>query len=194
MSQTASNQSSDTLLLQQVEQGSAKAFDALFEKYWQQAYSDAYKRLKNHDDAKDIAQEIFTHIWINRETVHIENLPAYLNVATRNKVIKIISKQKITHPFFDILENISKGSFPADSTLLWKEFSKSYEALLQTLPPKRQEIFRLRYHEDLRTKDIAERLGITGKTVQNQLGKAVESLKVSLLHILSILMIVLSFF
>jgi RNA polymerase sigma-70 factor (family 1) len=189
MSQIEPNQSSDTLLLQQVEQGNTRAFDVLFEKYWQQAYSDAYKRLKNHDNAKDIVQEIFTYIWINREAIHIENLPAYLNVAIRNKVIKLIAKQKITHPFFDFLENISKESSRADSDLLWKEFSKSYESLLQTLPPKRQKIFRLRYHEDLRTKDIAEQLGITRKTVQNQLGKAVETLKISLLRILSMVVV-----
>lgn len=188
------NQSTDSLLLHQFEQGSTHAFDALFEKYWQKAYSDAYKRLKSHDDAKDIVQEIFTHIWINRETINIENFPAYLNVAIRNKVIKLVSKQKNNHSFFDIFENITKESSKADATLLWKEFSKSYETLLQTLPPKRQKIFRLRYHEDLRTKDIAKQLGITRKTVQNQLGKALETLKVSLLRILCFTKIVLDCF
>ncbi|MGN6531534.1 MAG: sigma-70 family RNA polymerase sigma factor, partial [Ginsengibacter sp.] len=141
----------------------------------------------------DIVQEIFTHIWFNRETRHIENLPAYLNVAVRNKVIKLVGKQKATHPFFDILENISAENSGADSDLLWKEFCKSYDALVQTLPPKRQQIFMLRFHEDLRTKEIAEQLGITIKTVQNQLGKAIEALKVSLMRLLLIVMTVLSY-
>lgn len=174
---------SDILLLQQIEQGSTCAFDILYEKHWQQAYSSAYKRLKNHDDAKDVVQEIFTYIWIKRETIHIENFPAYLNVAVRNKVLKVVAKQKATQPFFDILENILEESSNANSNLLWKEFVKSYESLLQSLPPKRQQIFRLRYNEDLRTKDIAEQLGITTKTVQNQLGKAVATLKISLMRI-----------
>lgn len=193
MSQIEPNQSSDTLLLHQIEQGNTRAFDVLFEKYWKRAYSDAYKRLKNHDDAKDIVQEIFTSIWISRETIHIENLPAYLNVAVRNKVIKLVAKQKITHPFYDFLENISQESSKADLNLLWKEFSLSYESLLQTLPPKRQKIYRLRYHEDLRSKDIAKQLGISQKTVQNQLGKAVETLRISLLRILSVI-VVLNYF
>jgi len=88
------------------------------------------------------------------------------------------------------LENIPQKNSEVDSNLLWNEFLKSYETLLQTLPPKRQEIFRLRYHEDLSTKDIAMRLEITRKTVQNQLGKAVEFLKVSL-HIISITSLIL---
>jgi len=191
MNQIEPNQSSDTLLLQQVERGSKQAFNVLFGKYWEKTYSDAYRRLKNQDDAKDIVQEIFTHIWINREKVHIDNLPAYLHVAIRNKVIKYVTKQKVTHPFFDILNNIPEKNLLADSQLLWKEFFKSYEALLESLPPKRQIIFRLRYQEDLSTKDISMQLGITRKTVQNQLGKAIETLKVSLLPIFIIALILL---
>lgn len=191
MSQIEPNQSSDTLLLQKVEQGSKQAFNVLFEKYWEKTYSDAYKRIKEYDAAKDIVQEIFTHIWINRETLHIENLPAYLHVAIRNKVIKFITKQKLIHPFFNILDNIPENNSQADAQLLWKEFFKSYEALLETLPPKRQIIFRLRYQEDLSTKDISMQLGVTRKTVQNQLGKAIETLKVSLLRVLSIALILL---
>ncbi|MEO6133540.1 MAG: sigma-70 family RNA polymerase sigma factor [Ginsengibacter sp.] len=193
MNHQGPTQSCDSLLLQQIAQGSTTAFETLFEKYWQNAYSDAFKRLKSHDDSKDIVQEIFTSIWINRETIHIQNLPAYLNIAIRNKVIKLVSRQKHYNPYFDILEKVPKESAKADSNLLWKEFCKSYEALVQSLPPKRQEIFRLRYQDDLRTRDIAEHLGIKLKTVQNQLGKAVDTLRVSLLRILSVLWLVYFF-
>jgi len=177
-----SSQSNDRLLLNQVEQGSDQAFNVLFDKYWERAYCDAYKRVKEYDVAKDIVQEIFTHIWINRATLRIENLPAYLHTAIRNKVIKFISKQSLTHPFYNILDNISQKSFNADADLLWKEFLKSYETLVETLPPKRQMIFRLRYQEDLPTKKISILLGISKKTIQNQLGKAIETLKVSILR------------
>lgn len=186
MNQDEPNKTNDKILLQQLEEGSTRAFDQLFEKYWQQAYSSAYKRLKNHDDAKDIVQEVFTHIWIKRQTTQIENFPAYLHVAIRNRVIKFISKQKQSHPFFDLLDTISEKNLYADSPLLWKEFMKAYESLLETLPPKRQAIFRLRYERDLSTKAISKEMGINRKTVQNQLGKAVETLKVSLLRMLAV--------
>lgn len=193
MYQNESNQDTDTLLLQLLEEGDLRAFDALFEKYWQKTYSEAYKRIKNHDEAKDIVQDIFTHIWFNRKTIRIQNLPAYLNVAVRNKVLKLLAKQKVTHPFFDILENIPEETVGADSGLLWKEFCKSYDALIQTLPPKRQQIFRLRFQEDLRTREIAAQLEITVKTVQNQLGKAIDTLRGLLMRIFSIITILLSY-
>ena len=186
MNQIDPNLTNDTILLQQVGGGSKKAFNILFEKYWESAFSDAYKRLKRYDNAKDIVQEIFTHIWINRETLHIENLPAYLNVAIRNKVIKFVAKQKLVHPFFSMLDNIPEKNDQTDANLLWKEFFNSYEALVGSLPPKRQAIFRLHYEEDLPTKVISMQLGVSRKTIQNQLGKAIETLKVSLLRILTV--------
>ena len=70
-----------------------------------------------------------------------------------------------------------------------KEFLNAYEALLQSLPPKRQVIFRMRYQDGLSTKDIAGQLGIKRKTIQNQLGKAIDTLKVSLLRIIIIVFI-----
>ena len=191
MNQSELNLTDDAILLQQVEEGNKEAFNALFDKYWESAFSDAYKRLKTYDNAKDIVQEIFTHIWINRETLHIENLPAYLSVAIRNKVIKFVARQKLVHPFFSILDNIPEKNSQSDANLLWKEFFKSYETLMESLPPKRQVIFRLRYEKDLPTKAISMQLGITTKTVQNQLGKAIETLKVSLLRLLTISVVLL---
>ncbi|MBS1751852.1 MAG: sigma-70 family RNA polymerase sigma factor [Bacteroidetes bacterium] len=181
--------SDDAVLLEQIAQGSEAAFNLLFEKYWDKSFTEAYKRLKDTDDAKDIVQEIFAHIWINRQTLNIKNLTAYLHIAVRNKVFKLMAKQKSKHPFFNMLDSFSGNQSMADSNLLWKEFLNAYEALLQSLPPKRQVIFRMRYQDGLSTKDIAGQLGIKRKTIQNQLGKAIDTLKVSLLRIIIIVFI-----
>ena len=183
--------SNDLLLLLQIGQGNQQAFNALYEKYWGKLYTDAYRRLKDDAQAKDIVQDIFTHLWLNRETLHIDNLPAYLSTAVRNKVIKTTTRQNLAHPFFTILETIAEKKLLADADLLWKDFFQSYETLLASLPPKRQAIFRLHFHEDLPTKEIAAQLGLSRKTVQNQLGKAIEKLRVSLLQLLSSVLILL---
>lgn len=189
MRQTETTLADDGELLKLIEEGNYQAFDVLFEKHWQKAYSEAYKRLKNQDNAKDIVQEIFVHIWVNRQKLKIKNLPAYLHISIRNKVINFVAKQKPIHPFFDQFDNFAETNSPADADLLWKDFSNSYEALLSTLPPRRQIIFRLHYQEDLSTKEISKRLGVTKKTVQNQLGKAINTLKLTLLRVLIICLI-----
>jgi RNA polymerase sigma-70 factor (family 1) len=190
MMMTRPDQDSDALLLLQLQQGNTLAFDALYAKHWEKAYASAYKRLKDEDQAKDVVQEIFINIWTNREC-QIENLPAYLHVAVRNKVFKIAEKQKITQPFLEFVDQLPSAYMHADADILWKEFKKAYEDLLDTLPPKRQIIFRMRFQEDLTTTEIAEQLGLSRKTVQNQLGKAIEQLRISFMHLFTLLIVLL---
>lgn len=182
----------DQSLLRQIGQGNKSSFNELYEKYWEMVYTKAYTRLKDSDQAKDIVQEIFTHIWIKRETCQINNLPAYLNIAVRNKVFKLVAKQNHSHSFFSILENMSEVHYHPDANVLTKEFFKSLELLVNALPPKKQMIFRLRFEEDLSTKDIAGHLRLSRKTIQNQLGKMIEQLRVSLLYLLIILLSLLA--
>src|SRR5690606_39103936 len=105
MSSAGTDLGNDKLLLLQVEQGNTEAFDELYEKHWEQTFSQAYKRLKNLDQAKDIVQDIFLNIWLKKEN-HIDNLPAYLHVAVRHRVFKQVEKQKTTVPFLDLLQNL----------------------------------------------------------------------------------------
>ena len=184
MIHSSSDLPEDNILLQQIACGSRQAFNILFEKYWDKAYAEAYKRIKESEAAKDIVQEIFTHIWIKRETLHLESLPAYLHIAIRNKVIRYAGKQKLVHPFFNILDRVPGHGSEPDALLLWEEFFAAYEKLLASLPPQRQLIFRLRYQEAIPTKDISAQLRLSRKTVQNQLGRAIETLKGSLLRML----------
>ena len=181
MENTNSNGKDDRLLLE-IKKGNKEAFSKLYDKYWQQAYSKAYIRLGNSDQAKDVVQDVFLNIWVRREH-SIGNFPAYLHVAVRNQVLKIIAKEKKKHPFLDMLQVMHEDGHQPDRNLLWKEFYKSYKSQIETLPPKRQKIFRLHFHKDLTTKKISTELGISRKTVQNQLGKAVAQLRTSLMHL-----------
>ena len=83
----------DRLLLLQLQEGKRTAFNILYNKYWEQAYSNAYKRLKDEDQSKDIVQEIFVSIWVNRHNP-ISNFPAYLSTSVRNQVFKLAAKNK----------------------------------------------------------------------------------------------------
>lgn len=170
----------DSLLLRQLYEGNSKAFDAIYEKYWHQVYSTAFKRLKNADQARDVTQDVFLKLWLNRSRVRIKNLQAYLFTAVRNNVYKWMEKEQKFTPIPELLLHLKTAPDRADAGLLEKEFMKAYEALIDMLTPSQQEIFRLRYHQGLSTAEIAGQLGISRKTVQNQLGKALARLQTSL--------------
>lgn len=170
----------DKLLLLQLKEGSRKAFDALYDQYWSAVYAAAYKRLQDEDMAKDIAQDVFLQLWAKRDTLHIENLPAYLYTAIRNKVYNIFEQQRKFMPVPDLFASLAERDDQADAMLLKKEFLRAYEALLESLPVTQRKIFRMRYDQGLSTEDIAAQLDISRKTVQNHLSSAVTRMRSSL--------------
>jgi RNA polymerase sigma-70 factor (family 1) len=170
----------DKLLLLKLKEGNEWAFDALYEKYWRGLYAAAFKRMDDPDQAKDITQDVFLQLWLKREEAHIENLPAYLFTAVKNKVFNWLEKERKYTPVSELLLLLETSHDPADARLLKSEFIKTYEALINTLTLSQQRIFRLRYQEELSTNEIATQLDISRKTVQNQLGKAVAQLRASL--------------
>lgn len=179
----------DKLLLLKLKEGNTDAFDALYEKYWNGIYSAAFKRLQDPDQAKDITQEVFLQLWLKREENTIDNLPAYLFTATKNKVLNWMEKERKFTPVPELFLHLKTSRDQTDADLLRKEFMSAYEALINTLTQSQQQIFRMRYQQDMSTTEIAEQLAISRKTVQNQLGKAVAQLRASLLMI-SLLLII----
>lgn len=177
---TKEDKAEDDLLLQQIKANNGSAFDALYDKYWERVYNAAYKRLKDADYAKDITQDIFMQIWNKRKEMDIGHFAPYLFTAVRNNVFKWMQKEQKFTPIPELLAHLAEAKDQTDAELLRKEFMHRYEALVNTLTPAQQEIFRMRFHDDLTTKEIAEKLNITRKTVQNQLGKSVIQLRDSL--------------
>jgi len=173
-------ESGDKLLLLKLKEGSSVAFDALYERHWQSIYSAAFKRLQNPDLAKDMTQDVFLQLWLKREESNILNLPAYLHTSVKNMIFNWMERERKFTPVPDLLLQLKVSMDEADSAILLKEFMKAYEALILTLTPSQQVIFRMRYQQDLSTAEIAERLDISRKTVQNQLNRAVTQLRTSL--------------
>ncbi|WP_262709977.1 RNA polymerase sigma factor [Pedobacter frigoris] len=87
----------------------------------------------------------------------------------RNNVFRALKKEGRFIPIDDLLVEVQLFYPDADSDLLKKEFFKTYDALVNAMPPARQKIFRMHYHENLSTKEIAEMLKLSRGTVQNQL-------------------------
>ena len=173
----------DRDLLDRMKKDDRKAFQVLFNKYWPTAYNKAYRKLKDPVLAKDIVQDIFVQIWMHRHQM-ISNFAGYLHVSVSNRVLQTFRAKKNKETFVDPANTIFEDLQYRDSTALQrKEFYHSFERLVASLPPKRQEIFRLRYTEELNTREIASKMGLTQKTVQNQLGKAVDKLRGRLLQL-----------
>ncbi|SEP41511.1 RNA polymerase sigma factor [Mucilaginibacter sp. OK283] len=185
MSQDLKN-ADDAQLLLLLGEGSKPAFDVLYNKYWKQVYNTAYKRLNDTERAQDIAQDVFVQLWTRGSKSPIDNLPAYLLVAARNGVFKYMEKEAKYAALPDGAEELESPLGRADANMLHDEFLKAFNELINTLPPQQQMIFNLRFNEGLSSQQIADQLQISPKTVRNQMGRALATLRKSLflLHVL----------
>lgn len=173
----------DSLLLAQLKEGSESAFDALYEKYWNNVVDEAYKRTGHRDQAKDIAQEVFTAMWIRGTETPIDNLPAWLYTVTKNQVYKLFRDQERFTPISDLLSELESYGERADALILEKELYRTYEALIASLPDQQRIIFKMRYQDELSPDEIASKLNLSPKTVRNHLGRALRKLRTTFMLI-----------
>jgi RNA polymerase sigma factor, sigma-70 family len=127
------------------------------------------------DDAEDIVQQVFTEAWTKlQEGVVIDNLKAYLYSAVRNRSLSLISQKinSLTTEQFADTEDLSEEErvYEAErDARLWNA--------IEALPPARKEIFLLSKRDGLKYQEIADCLNLSVKTVENQIGKALKSLR-----------------
>lgn len=179
---------SDCDLIKLLKQGDEAAFNEIYNRYWVKLYNDSYKRLKDEALSADIIQDVFADIWIKRESKNIENLGAYLHSAARYHVFLLYKKNKHITAFEEPLEMIAIDSCQADSVFHEKELRECIALWLEMQPEKRREVFRLKFAEDLSTKEISEKLNVSQKTVQNQFSTSLNLLRSHLAKLLSVLL------
>jgi RNA polymerase sigma-70 factor (ECF subfamily) len=166
-------------LLQQQELG---AFEEIYLRYWKKLYSAAYKRIQSRETAEEIVQDIFTSLWLNRHDISIEKLSAYLFTAVKYKIINHLEKEISRRIYTKAQADKFTIDNSTEETVLLNEFTQALEKEIEKLPPKRQKIFKMSRQEHLSIKQVASNLGISEKTAENQLGKALKVLKLNLKH------------
>ena len=173
----------DCVLLTQLSKGSNDAFETMYRRYWRELYDEAYARLRNAQQSEDIVQDIFVSIWTRRTELKIANLSAYLHTAVRFSVFSYVSREMTGTAFFEPFHLILNAHTSADDCLLRKDMADLIRLYAETLPVKRKEIFLLHLSESVTTREMALRLHISQKTVQNQLGKALQGLRQRIAHL-----------
>ena len=174
---------SDEGLLKLLKQQELGAFEEIYFRYWKKLYSAAFRRVQSREVSEELVQDIFTTLWMNRQVLQIEILSAYLYSAIKYKVINHLEKEISRRMYSEVLQRAPVSiSNQTEETVLLNELNLALEKEIQKLPPKRQQIFKLSRQEHLSIKQVASHLGISEKTAENQLGKALKILKINLKH------------
>jgi len=171
----ATQQHENTILLGALYGGSKVAFEKLYTLFWDRLYLAAYNILRDRELCEDIVQEIFSQLWIRRSALSIKNLESYLFTAVRFQVFRCINEKKCRNNFVMELVNLPAAFF--DSQEHHKEIEEALKIGIEKLPEKCGVIFYLSRKEHLTNKEIAARLNISIKTVENQITIAIKKMR-----------------
>jgi len=152
-------------------------FEALFKEHYSTLANYAFSLLKNRDDAEDVVQDVFVKLWQNSPSViSTPQVKFYLFAATKNSCISLLRKQ--SGKYFVPPEEVNLAQAANDESAKEERdlLSLIHEAIA-TLPPQCQAIFRLSRFGKLTYQEIANELGISVKTVENQVGKALRMMR-----------------
>lgn len=176
---------SDKELLVILQEDGRDAFEEIYRRYWSLMYMHALKMLKDEDDTRDALQDVFTSLWLNRETIDLNsNLAGYLYTCTRNKVLDIIAKQRIRVNYLDSLVSfIEINSNRIIDTITEKELSQALDNEIKQLPDKMRQIFEMRLYKHQTYKEIATELSLSEKTVKKQISNAIKIIRPKLHHL-----------
>ncbi len=155
------------------------AMEELFNYYYPRLYNFSKAFLKLEDGIDDILQEVFVKIWKNRR--NIENsytFESYIFTITRNQLLNELRSRLNNQKTRDRIFQSAVGSeYLSFETAEFDELTKKVELLIEELPARQKEVFKLSRIEGLSHKEIAEKLNITAKTVEYHITQAITYIK-----------------
>lgn len=162
--------------LQSMKAGKESALQKIFKHYYKYLVVTGYNITGDNEKAKDLVQDVFFELWKKREKIEIQSsLKAYLRRAVVNRSLNYIKTQK-RFDFGD--ENFDAQTpdktFSAQKNLEAQDLESAINTAIDSLPTKCKAIFVLSRFEKLSHKEIAAKLDISTKTIENQITKALK--------------------
>lgn len=168
----------DEKLVENFKDGDAKAFEELFHCYYGYLCAYAYKIVQDSANAEEIVQEFFVRLWEKREQLSINtSVKNYFFRSVKNLCINAIQHEKIKSKYAQKVISETDISFSIEDNFIETELSEKINLSIQSLPEKRQEIFRMNREEGLKYREIAEKLNVSVKTVETQMSLAIKTLR-----------------
>lgn len=166
-----------------IQGGDIREFERLFTRYYEPLCHHADKILKDMDTAEDIVQEFFYQFWKNRANFSPKlSLNAYLYQAIRNNALHYLEHVSVRKNYAQQVMNDFQEWVPdtVQNDVELRDLGKVINATLLKLPERCSRIFRMNRFEGKKYREIAELLSISVKTVEADMGKALQMFRKTL--------------
>lgn len=172
---------------------SEKVFEDVYKAHFKALHAYANSILADYEHAEEMVQQVFLKLWEKRTNIEINSsIQAYLYRSVYNESINFLKHEKVkqAHASF-VKHTMTESSNNHHKDIDTKELEGKIRLALNKLPEQCRTIFQLSRYEELKYKEIAERLQLSVKTIENQMGKALKIMRTELAAYLPILWIVL---
>lgn len=169
-------------LLEAFSNGDEAAFEKLFSTYYEPACRYVIRIIRDRDTTEEIVQATFVNLWEKRQLIRSDiSFKSYVFRAAYNTALNYIKHRKVVSTFVarkqDRIVEIQREFVSHQPDF---ELQNRIKEALSDLPPQCQRVFRLSREEGLKYHEIAVELGISKKTVEVHMGKALKLLRASL--------------
>jgi len=165
-------------LLRQIAGGDKTAFKGIYDHYWDDLYNLALPFLKSTETAQDVTQEVFLKLWAKRDSLPgITDFNAYIFIMLRNEVVTALRRKNRGALHYDRYRRSLPADFLASQPMDLKELEALVREAILRLPPPQDLFIDLTRNQGLSHEEIAQKLGISKKTVSNTLTKALSNIR-----------------
>ncbi len=169
----------EKLLISRLKNGDYPAFSSIFTAYYQDLVIFAARFTYDLNNAEDIVQDTFVRLWEERQFIKVTvSLKSYLLKTVQNKCIDWYRHKKIMKTHIDsVMGNSPQLIYDTDSYILHSELQEQIEAALGKLPEEISETFLMNRSKGLKYHEIADLLGVSVRTIEVRIGKALHMLR-----------------
>ena len=168
----------DSALFERLRQGDQGAFDTLFRNWYAPLVRVAEALLRDRAAAEEVVQDVMLELWRRREQIVLQQPPrAYLIQSTRNRALNHLRRLKVEKRGEPRAAEQLIPPSAADARVTEQELDRAITNAIAELPTRCREVFELSRVRGLKYAEIAEVMGISVKTVEVQMGKALRILR-----------------
>jgi RNA polymerase sigma-70 factor (family 1) len=169
----------DQELMDLLKGGDRNAFTEIYNRYWQAAYRSSFRILNDDEACMDVVQDVFVWLWEHREQLKISVLKSYILTAVKFKMLNVIRQGKMKDVVYGEVFGEEPG-YSVEHNVEVRELMEIIAKFADELPAQARQIFRMSRYEHLSNKEIALRMGISEKTVKNQINISLKKLRSTL--------------
>lgn len=177
-------------LLQAIHAGEESALKSIYTNYYQKLCIYILNFTTDQNLVEDVVQDTFLKLWNKRENLRTDgSLNAYLYKVTYNNFIDNYRKTKRLDEEMDNIKLASLAELlDEDHEEIFSQRLQKVKEAIEQLPSRCKEIFLMNKEQGMRYQQIADELGISVKTVENQIGKALQAIRANIYLIIAIIL------